>query len=70
MRLFWFFFTDSITLGWIGQEIVETPFIETALFVTVNYFSYFLILLPFLGFLENSFVQNTIKALFKFLIIY
>ena len=44
---------------------METPFIETALFVTVNYFSYFLILLPFLGFLENSFVQNTIKALFK-----
>jgi quinol-cytochrome oxidoreductase complex cytochrome b subunit len=60
--LFWFFFLTCICLGWIGQEIVETPFIETALFVTVNYFSYFLIFLPFLGFLENSFVQNTLKA--------
>jgi len=60
--LFWFFLLNCMCLGWIGQEIVETPFIETALFVTVNYFSYFLILLPFLGFLENSFVQNTIKA--------
>ena len=59
--LFWFFFLNCMCLGWIGQEIVETPFIETALFVTVNYFSYFLILLPFLGFLENSFVQSTIK---------
>jgi quinol-cytochrome oxidoreductase complex cytochrome b subunit len=65
--LFWFFFLNCMCLGWIGQEIVETPFIETALFVTVNYFSYFLVLLPFLGFLENSFVQNTIKALFKVL---
>jgi ubiquinol-cytochrome c reductase cytochrome b subunit len=56
--LFWFFALTCLCLGWIGQEIVETPFIETSIFVTVSYFSYFLILLPFLGFLENSFVKS------------
>ena len=52
--LFWYFFADSISLGWIGQEIVESPFIEMANFVTLSYFIYFLPLLPFLGFLENA----------------
>jgi len=58
IRLFWFFFTDSITLGWIGQEIVESPFIETANFVTFFYFIYFIFFLPFLGFLENSIIEG------------
>lgn len=52
--LFWYFFADSFSLGWIGQEIVESPFIEMANFVTLSYFFYFLPLLPFLGFLENA----------------
>jgi ubiquinol-cytochrome c reductase cytochrome b subunit len=52
--LFWYFFADSLSLGWIGQEIVESPFIEMANFVTLSYFLYFLPLLPLLGFLENS----------------
>lgn len=52
--LFWYFFADSVSLGWIGQEIVESPFIEMANFVTLSYFLYFLPVLPFLGFLENA----------------
>lgn len=52
--LFWYFFADSVSLGWIGQEIVESPFIEMANFVSLSYFLYFLPLLPFLGFLENA----------------
>ena len=54
IALFWFFFADSISLGWIGQEIVESPFIEMANFVTLSYFLYFFPLLPLLGFFENS----------------
>ena len=27
-KLFWFLFADFLLLGWVGQEIVETPFIE------------------------------------------
>ena len=42
--MFWFFVGTSSCLGWIGQEIVETPFIETAIFVTTSYFGFFLIL--------------------------
>ncbi len=36
---FWYFFADSVSLGWIGQEIVESPFIEMANFVTFSYFA-------------------------------
>ncbi len=55
---FWYFFADSVSLGWIGQEIVESPFIEMANFVTASYFAYFLFLLPLVGFFENSAVQS------------
>jgi ubiquinol-cytochrome c reductase cytochrome b subunit len=66
--LFWFFLCDSFGLGWIGQEVVETPFIETATFFTLTYFLYFIALLPFLGFLENAIIQRQID--FKNLINY
>ena len=59
--LFWFFLCDSFALGWIGQEVVETPFIEAATFFTLTYFLYFVALLPFLGFLENAIVQRQIE---------
>ena len=52
--LFWYFLADSVSLGWIGQEIVESPFIEMANFVTLSYFLYFFPLLPLLGYFENS----------------
>lgn len=52
--LFWFFFADSLTLGWIGQEIVESPFIETSVFVTSCYFLYFIPLLTIFGLIEKQ----------------
>jgi len=42
LAIFWFFFGTACSLGWIGQEIVESPFIETANFVTSAYFGYFI----------------------------
>jgi quinol-cytochrome oxidoreductase complex cytochrome b subunit/NADH:ubiquinone oxidoreductase subunit 2 (subunit N) len=60
--MFWFFFADSISLGWIGQEIVETPYIEMGVFVTVVYFLYFLLFLPLAGFIENSVIKNVLKV--------
>jgi hypothetical protein len=48
-----FFFT-SICLGWIGQEIVESPFIEVANYVTFMYFAFFILFLPLNGYLFNS----------------
>ena len=58
---FWFFFSDTICLGWIGQEIVESPFIETANFVTLTYFTYFLFLLPVAGYLENVVIRSQLN---------
>ncbi len=60
--MFWFFFADSISLGWIGQEIVETPYIEMGVFVTVVYFLYFLMFLPLGGFLENTIIRNVLRV--------
>ena len=59
--LFWYFLADSCSLGWIGQEIVESPFIEMANFVTSSYFLYFIPLLPILGFLENSIIEYSVR---------
>ena len=58
LTFFWFFFVNSLALGWIGQEIVESPFTEMSNFVTLFYFLYFLVLLPFAGFLENVIVLS------------
>ena len=46
---FWFFLCNAFSLGWIGQEIVESPFIEMANFVTSSYFLFFIPILPCLG---------------------
>jgi ubiquinol-cytochrome c reductase cytochrome b subunit len=56
--LFWFFVSDSILLGWVGQEVVETPFLELAQIITPFYFIYFLILLPFISNLEKIFIDQ------------
>jgi ubiquinol-cytochrome c reductase cytochrome b subunit len=57
-KLFWFIFADFLLLGWIGQEIVETPFIEIGQVGTVFYFLYFLVIIPALGILENRLVRT------------
>jgi ubiquinol-cytochrome c reductase cytochrome b subunit len=54
--LFWITFFDFIVLGWIGQKLVETPYIEIGQFATILYFAIFAIFIPFIGTLENSFV--------------
>ena len=59
--LFWYFFADSVSLGWIGQEIVETPFIEFGVFVTISYFLFFIPLLPFFGFVENAVISYQLR---------
>ena len=58
---FWYFFSDSLSLGWIGQEIVESPFIEMANFVTTSYFLYFIPMLPIVGFLETAIIGFELK---------
>jgi len=59
-KLFWFIFADFLLLGWVGQEIVETPFIEIGQVATVFYFFYFLALIPALGILENRLIRTKV----------
>ena len=63
LSLFWFFLCDSVALGWIGQEIVESPFVERSQFVTLNYFAYFLPILPLLGALEGRLLRRALSIL-------
>ena len=49
---FWLFMSNFIVLGWIGQKVVETPFIELGQFSTGLYFFFFFILVPLTGLFE------------------
>jgi len=49
VKAFWTFFFTAVCLGWIGQEIVESPFIEVANYVTFIYFAFFICFLPLSG---------------------
>jgi len=51
-KVFWLHFVNFVILGWIGQNLVETPFIEIGQISTIFYFLYYLILIPGLTKLE------------------
>lgn len=54
---FWIFIGNYLLLTWIGGQPVEDPYITIGQFLTFFYFSYFLILTPLLGFLDNLLFQ-------------
>jgi ubiquinol-cytochrome c reductase cytochrome b subunit len=58
--LYWFLVSDFFLLGWIGQKPVESPYIEVGMAATFFYFTFFLILVPFVGFIENNLVINKV----------
>lgn len=58
LLLFWFFVSDCLILGWVGQEVVETPFIELSMIITPLYFLYFLVFLPFFSNLEKALIKE------------
>jgi quinol-cytochrome oxidoreductase complex cytochrome b subunit len=59
--LFWFFLGDYLLLGWIGQNVVEFPFIEIGQFLSIFYFCYFLIFMPILSRIEYNWCTEGIK---------
>jgi len=59
-KFFWFLFADFLLLGWIGQEVVEQPFVLIGQLGTAFYFFYFLILIPAVGILENLLIRTKI----------
>ena len=53
-KLFWLLVIDYILLGYLGQQVPESPFIEIGQIASIYYFSYFLIIIPLLGRFEKN----------------
>jgi ubiquinol-cytochrome c reductase cytochrome b subunit len=51
---FWLFVANFFLLGWIGGNHAEEPFITIGQICTTFYFSYFLIIMPLNGIIENT----------------
>ena len=59
--LFWIFIADFLILGWIGQKVVEYPFVEIGQVATVFYFFYFLVIIPFFGKFESYLLRMNVN---------
>ena len=55
---YWFLVSDFLILGWIGQQPVETPYLEVGMIATAFYFSFFLILFPLIGLIEKELMRD------------
>jgi ubiquinol-cytochrome c reductase cytochrome b subunit len=53
-KFFWLLVADYVLLGYLGQQVPESPFIEIGQIASIYYFAYFLIIIPGLGRLEKS----------------
>jgi len=51
---FWLFVCNIILLGYLGACVVEQPFIIISQLAAIFYFLYFLIIIPFLSFVEQE----------------
>jgi len=51
--LFWLFVANFLLLGWIGGNPVEYPYVLIGQILTIAYFMYFIILVPFFSFIDN-----------------
>lgn len=55
---FWIFVFANCFLGWLGAQVVETPFIQLSIITTLFYFIYLLILLPLIEIIEKLIFFN------------
>jgi ubiquinol-cytochrome c reductase cytochrome b subunit len=51
---FWFFVIDFFILMWIGSQHPNTPYVEIGQIATAFYFSFYLIIVPVIGLVENT----------------
>jgi len=54
---FWLFVANFLLLIWIGANHPEPPFIHLGQFCSAFYFTYFLIFVPLIGLIENTFAD-------------
>ena len=59
-KLYWCFIVDCFVLGWVGQNVVEYPFVEIGQLCTLFYFFFLMLLIPVLGRLENYTLRNMV----------
>ena len=57
-KFFWLLVIDYILLGYLGQQVPESPFIEIGQLASIYYFAYFLIIIPILGQLETGLILS------------
>jgi ubiquinol-cytochrome c reductase cytochrome b subunit len=55
---FWLFCSICMILLWIGQNVVEYPFIEVGQVATILYFAWFIFAVPILGRLEFNLLRG------------
>ena len=56
-KSFWLFFVNCLILGWIGQNVVEYPYVVVGQFATVFYFLFLLVFIPFQGKFESFLIR-------------
>nr|YP_009729747.1 apocytochrome b [Plasmopara viticola]AAW21978.1 apocytochrome b [Plasmopara viticola]ABF29513.1 apocytochrome b [Plasmopara viticola]ABF29522.1 apocytochrome b [Plasmopara viticola]QHW07486.1 apocytochrome b [Plasmopara viticola] len=54
---YWLLVVAFILLGWVGQCPVEYPYTEIGIISMIYYFSFFLIIIPFLGKIETYLIR-------------
>jgi len=59
---YWMLVGDFVLLGWIGQKPTETSYVILGACLTIFYFSWFIIFVPLITFLENKFIKANIKV--------
>lgn len=57
-QLYWLFVADCLILGWIGQKVVEYPYIQVGQLATAYYFIFLLVLIPVVGRVESSLMRR------------
>jgi len=50
---YWIFIVDSLILGWIGQKVVEYPYVEVGQVATFIYFAFLFVAVPLSGRVES-----------------
>ena len=54
---FWLFVVDFFILLWIGSQHPNSPYVEIGQIATAFYFAWFIIIVPVVGLIENTFMD-------------
>jgi quinol-cytochrome oxidoreductase complex cytochrome b subunit len=63
--LFWSLVVDFIILMWIGSQHPVSPYVEIGQIATLFYFSWYLVLVPVVGIIENTFFDLALNSIVK-----